>query len=247
MRQFLLGSTAYPSGAVAGNSSYGNVGFAYVDKSDNKMKFTATGEEIDVDGEGYLVLLRKDEDMGNVVLPLHKNHFSYVKGVFDNSKSGKFSAEFTITEVDPFLDYTVIVVKKGKLFNERNKWTATVENVPEYNSEEIIFTGEQLTKIKELKISNQGGLIAFRVANRKLGSYISNDKEIDYKDLLKKIGIKEDEIKLNISFDISIILTENKQYKTTINIDLPVEKVVEDGKSSKEINGKDFIFKRGEF
>ena len=128
MRQFLLGSTAYPSGAVAGNSSYGNVGFAYVDKSDNKMKFTATGEEIDVDGEGYLVLLRKDEDMGNVVLPLHKNHFSYVKGVFDNSKSGKFSAEFTITEVDPFLDYTVIVVKKGKLFNERNKWTATVHS-----------------------------------------------------------------------------------------------------------------------
>lgn len=139
--------------------------------------------------------------------------------------------------------------QKGEItiYKPSNNEKELFENVPEYNSEEIIFTGEQLTKIKELKISNQGGLIAFRVANRKLGSYISNDKEIDYKDLLKKIGIKEDEIKLNISFDISIILTENKQYKTTINIDLPVEKVVEDGKSSKEINGKDFIFKRGEF
>ena len=130
MRQFLLGGTAYPSGAVAGSTSYGNVGFAYVDKSDNKMKFDADGTGIQVDGEGYLVLVRRNEDMGNVVLPLHKNHFSYVKGEFDDSKSGKFSAEFTITDVDPFLDYTVIVVKKGKRFNERNKWTATVHSKP---------------------------------------------------------------------------------------------------------------------
>lgn len=128
MRQFLLGGTAYPTGAVAGSTAYGNVGFAYVDKSDNKMKFDADGTGIQVDGEGYLVLVRRNEDMGNVVLPLHKNHFSYVKGEFDDSKSGKFHAEFTITDVDPFLDYTVIVVKKGKKFNERNKWTATVHS-----------------------------------------------------------------------------------------------------------------------
>lgn len=130
MRQFLLGGTAYPSGAVAASESFGNVGFAYVDKSDNKMKFDADGTGIQVDGEGYLVLVRKPEDMGNVVLPLHKNHFSYVKGEYDASKSGKFSAEFTIDSVDAFLDYTVIVVKKGKRFNERNKWTANVHSKP---------------------------------------------------------------------------------------------------------------------
>ena len=44
MRQFLLGGSAYPSGAVAGSTAYGNVGFAYVDKSDNKMKFDALNE-----------------------------------------------------------------------------------------------------------------------------------------------------------------------------------------------------------
>ena len=128
MRQFLLGGSAYPSGAVATSESYGNVGFAYVDKADNVMKFDAHGDNIKKDGEGYLVLVRRNEEMGNVVLPLHINHFSYVKGEYDNSKSGKFSAEFTITDVDPFLDYTVIVVKKGKKFNERNKWTATVHS-----------------------------------------------------------------------------------------------------------------------
>ena len=138
---------------------------------------------------------------------------------------------------------------KGQIaiYKPSNNEKELFENIEDNKADEIIFTGEQLTKIKELKISNQGGIIAFRIANQKLGSYVSNDNEIDYKDLLKKIGIKEDEIKANISFDISIVLAEGKQYKTTINIDMPVEGVVEKGRNSKEINGKDFVFKRGEF
>lgn len=126
MRQFLLSNGTLPTGAVDASTAYGAVGLAYLDKSDNKMKFGITG--IQTDGEGYLVLVREPEKGGNVVLPLHKNHFSYVKGEYDASMSGKFSAEFTITDVEPFLDYTVIVVKKGKKFNERNKWTATVHS-----------------------------------------------------------------------------------------------------------------------
>lgn len=126
MRQFLLSNGILPTGAVDASTAYGAVGLAYLDKSDNKMKFGITG--ILTDGEGYLVLVREPEKGGNVVLPLHKNHFSYVKGKYDASKAGKFSAEFTITDVEPFLDYTVIVVKKGKKFNERNKWTATVHS-----------------------------------------------------------------------------------------------------------------------
>ena len=120
------------------------------------------------------------------------------------------------------------------------------ENTDEYKSEEITFTGEQLTKIQELKISNQGGIIAIRIANQNLGNYVSNDEEIDYKDLLKKINVAEEEIKTNISFDVTIKLTESKQFKTNINVDLPVEGVIENGKSSKEMEGKDFVFKRVE-
>ena len=120
------------------------------------------------------------------------------------------------------------------------------ENIEEYKSEEITFTGEQLTKIQELKISNQGGIIAFRLANQNLGTFVSNDKEIDYKDLLKKINIADEEIKESVSFDATIVLSENKQFKTSIQIDLPAEGVVENGKSSKEIEGKDFVFKRVE-
>ena len=136
--------------------------------------------------------------------------------------------------------------QKGQvvIYRPCNNEKELFENTEEFKCEEITFTGEQLTKIQELKISNQGGIIAFRLANQNLGRYVSNDKEIDYKDLLKKINVLEDEIKVSISFDVTIKLTESKQFKTTINIELPVEGVIENGKSSKEIEGKDFIFKR---
>jgi len=58
--------------------------------------------------------------------------------------------------------------------------------------------------------------------------------------------VAEEEIKTNISFDVTIKLTESKQFKTNINVDLPVEGVIENGKSSKEMEGKDFVFKRVE-
>ena len=136
--------------------------------------------------------------------------------------------------------------KKGELiiYKPSNNEKQLFENEDKYKSEEIIFTGEQLTKIKELKISNQGGIVAFRLANKNLGNYISNEKEIDYNNLLKKINITEDQIKTNISFDVTIVLSRNKQFKATINLDLPIDGVVEKGKSSKEIKGKDFVFKR---
>ena len=138
--------------------------------------------------------------------------------------------------------------KKGQLsiYKPSNNEKELFENIDQYKSDEIVFTGEQLTKIKELKISNQGGIVAFRLANQNLGSFVSNDKEIDYKDLLKKINILEQDIKVNVSFDVTIVLSEDKQFKSTIELDLPIEGIVETGKSSKEILGKDFVFKRAE-
>ena len=129
MRQFILAQNLVTSGEVGASTEYGKVGFAYLDKADNKMKFTATGAEILPDGEGYIVLVRKNEEQGNVVLPIHKNHFSYVYGKYDESKYADYQNSFTVPDVEAFLDYTVIVVLKGKKFNERNKWTATAEAV----------------------------------------------------------------------------------------------------------------------
>ena len=147
MRQFILAQNLVTSGEVGASTEYGKVGFAYLDKADNKMKFTATGSEILNDGEGYIVLVRKNEQQGNVVLPIHKNHFSYAYGKYDASKDVAYENSFTVPEVEAFLDYTVIVVLKGKKFNERNKWTATVHTKASDTAETVATKlAAQITK-----------------------------------------------------------------------------------------------------
>lgn len=37
-----------------------------------------------------------------------------------------YSAQFSVPEVQPYSDYTVIFIKKGKQFNERSNWTCTI-------------------------------------------------------------------------------------------------------------------------
>lgn len=123
MRQFILGgNVAYPTADTEITAfADGAVGFAYI-STDGKTKSDATGTKI-ID-KGYLVLGRKSEKGGPVVLPFYKNNFSYSKGVYQAGT--KFSGSYTIIDVTPHLDYTIIVVKKGVRFNERNKWTATI-------------------------------------------------------------------------------------------------------------------------
>ena len=120
------------------------------------------------------------------------------------------------------------------------------ENKEEYKTEEIIFSGDQKTNIQDLKVSNQGGMIAFRCANEKLGEFISNDNEIKHEELLNKINISYEEIKTKVSFDLGIILENNKEFKTTIELELPIEGIIEEGKSSKELTDLDCVFKRVE-
>ena len=49
---------------------------------------------------------------------------------------------------------------------------------------------------------------------------------------------------MNISFDVNIVLADSKKFKSTIDLELPAEGIVESGKSSIEFMGKDFVFKR---
>lgn len=86
-------------------------------------------ETLDSDGtkikdKGYIYLLRDEKVGGQVVIPIYKNKFSYSKMIYQEANA--YTSNFTIAEVTPGLDYTVIVAKKGVNFNERFKWTATV-------------------------------------------------------------------------------------------------------------------------
>lgn len=108
------------------------------------------------------------------------------------------------------------------------------------------YTGDTKSDIKNLKISNQGGIVAFRYSIDNVAEYISNDDEqIDYEDLLKKANVDENSLKSNISFDLTITLESGKVFRSNINLDLPLANVVQDGVVSKEITDLDqFIFKR---
>ncbi len=114
------------------------------------------------------------------------------------------------------------------------------ENVIFKNKEENIvqnleYIGDMQSNLKQMKISNQGGIIAFRCSNDNLKQFTSNDEEINHQELLKKAEIIKEDLNANITFELILQLEAGKVYKTTINLDLPVEDVIEKGTTSKEI------------
>lgn len=121
MRQFILGAkVAYATGTDLSKVPDGAVGFFY--NKNGVPTVTATGKEIT--SEAMIVLGRSADKGGPIVLPFFKNNFSYVKG--DYTAATKFSATLSITTSIKPGDFSIIIVRKGAKFNERNKWTATV-------------------------------------------------------------------------------------------------------------------------
>ena len=115
----------------------------------------------------------------------------------------------------------------------------------EFNSLE--FIGSKTTNSKKLEISNQGGIIRFRCANIKLATYTSNDdEEINYKYLLKKLNIDENNLVAEFSFDMEICLDSGKNFKAEgINLKIPNENIVNEGTVGYEKTDlQDIIFKR---
>ncbi len=55
--------------------------------------------------------------------------------------------------------------------------------------ESMEYKGDVESNLKQQKISNQGGLVAFRCSHDNLAEYQSNDEEINHHELLKKAGI----------------------------------------------------------
>ena len=133
MRQLLFAKSLVTSGAVSSVTTEGAFGVAQIDESTGEMTFISTpvpdfeveNPYLDENGKHHLnlVLVRSAANGGNVVLPLYPNHYDVVKGEYQAATT--FVASLTIPE-PKYYDYTIIAVKKGKKFNERNKWTATV-------------------------------------------------------------------------------------------------------------------------
>lgn len=121
MRQFILAkSVAYGNGASFDAVADGAVAFFY--NRDGVPTVTTTGGEITK--HAMLVLGRPANLGGPISLPIYKNNFSYVKGVYQAPTT--FNATIKVPAPTKIGDYTIIVAKKGIKFNERNKWSADV-------------------------------------------------------------------------------------------------------------------------
>ena len=120
------------------------------------------------------------------------------------------------------------------------------KNIAENETDKIEYIGSMDSSIKEMKISNQGGLVVFRYAINNIGNYISNDDEqINHSELLKKLNVNNEDLKFKVSFDIYFNLKERKIYKSNIELELPVNDVVNQGTQSMEYTDlNDIVFKR---
>ena len=125
--------------------------------------------------------------------------------------------------------------------NEDTSNNYVIENINQYK-----FIGAENTSLEELTISNQGGNIGFRIINNNLGTYSSNEEEINYDGrILNLENIKNEDIKFTIKFDLLIELVDRKKYKTNIQLELPVGDILTNGVEVVEYeNIENLIYKR---
>ena len=138
-------------------------------------------------------------------------------------------------------------VGNAKLFKPNSDLTSGIfVNNADNEVNSIKYTGEIDSSIKDMKITNQGGLVVFRYAITELGDYISNDdKEINHDDLLKKLSINNEDLKFDVTFDIIMNLNSKKSFKANVDLELPIGDVVNGGVQSEEKTDlKDIVFKR---
>lgn len=185
MRQFLLGKNVdYPTTDLSNDNVVdGAIGF-YFRKSGKTISPTATGTEIIKDC--MLIVNRSVDKGGHVVIPIYKNKFSYVKGVYQGGKV--FEQTFTIPAPTTIGEYSMIVALKGVGFNQRNKWTASVY-VKDVNK-----TADELAEALAKAINNNtvGSKVVATASNAILtidGQVVGMDYEVIPADLLTGLAV----------------------------------------------------------
>ena len=119
MRTFLLGSKS-DLGDNLTALTVGQLAFSALVNG----KHTVDSNGTKIKDKGYIFLGKEDAKGGDVIVPIYKNKFSFTKMVYQAADA--YTGNFTIPAPTVGDDLTVVVVKKGVQFNERNKWTATM-------------------------------------------------------------------------------------------------------------------------
>ena len=132
-----------------------------------------------------------------------------------------------------------------KIYKPTTEESKMFRNTQEFEINEITYTGELESNIKQSQISNQGGLIVFRCANNNISQYISTSAtEVNYNQLLKLTNVKQADLNLRLSFDIEIKIVNKKTYQATVELELPVQDVITNGTTNLEITDlENIVFK----
>lgn len=161
----------------------------------------------------------------------------------DNSNKQEIIKEIEINNINVEKN-----TEKGeiKIYKPTTAEEATIfSNKEENEIQSIIYTGDLQSDLKQQKVSNQGGIIAFRYGLNNVSEYLSQEEEINHSELLKKSNVTEEDLKAKLIFDIIIRLESGKEYKASIPLDVPVEGIVEKGTTSIEKTDlSDVVFKR---
>lgn len=122
MRNFILAANAaYPTAVPL--TTAGQVSISYLNDGDETL-VTDGKTAGKIKDRGMITWKNPNAELGQIVFPFYRKDLTYSVSVY--AAATTFSANFTIASVEASSDYTVIIVKNGVKFNERNKWTSTI-------------------------------------------------------------------------------------------------------------------------
>lgn len=155
------------------------------------------------------------------------------------------------TEIIKSIEIENIVVNVAPKIGEFTFYRAASNDKDLFNykdeykiNEKIEYAGDVKSDLSNLKISNQGGTIILRAANKTGKEYKSNEKEFEHSGkLLRRVNILNDDIKSTVSFDLVINLESEVAYKANIKLNLPIGDIIDQGYASTQMK-ENIVFKR---
>lgn len=163
----------------------------------------------------------------------------------NNAKKGELIKNITIENIE-----IVEAPKKGTL----KAYMPNSLDGLKYNysddylvSQSLTYRGADQNNYQDLQINKNGGNIAFSLANKELGTYVSGDAtEVTYNGtMLSKLALTNEDVKSKIAFNLVIELDDGKKYSGKVELDLNCAGLVETGTTQTEITDfSNVIFKR---
>ena len=163
MKQLLIVSNTTLNGSAAtpkdlSSMAKGAIGFYHLDDNTTWLSTAAT--------KNFAIVLGYGNKANAFVIP-EVDFSSLTLQKATNQAASTFTAKVTISSVTVGKEYTIIIIKKGVVFHERNTWTATSYTKSTIVADVATDLVKQINASKEtsgMTASNEGGVITLTAA-----------------------------------------------------------------------------------